>query len=296
MAASQASYYLSKNNAMLQKSLNRLSSGKKITEAADDAGGLAVSMKLGGSIDRLQGASNNVANAMSFLQVQDGLLESAANIVSRMGELKGLYADVLKSTSDKATYDSEFQDLQGQLVQLGGTKFNGISIFGDQGATDTFDDAKADSSKWETEAIYVTEDGDSGSSVNINKSVLVSAITFDNAATTTSNKGDASADKIAHAGSSDSLADFSTDQFKQALENVAYLRAQNGGSVKRLMYAQDNLDSQTTNMQAAVGRIMDIDVASESANLAKQQILVQASASMVAQANTANNVALMLLQ
>ena len=162
MAASQAALYLSKNNDNLQKSLNRLSSGNRITQPADDAGGLAVSMKLNGSIDRLQGASKNVGNAISFLQVQDGLLESAANIVSRMGELKGLYADVLKSTSDKATYDSEFQDLQAQLVQLAGTKFNGISIFGDQGATDTFDDAKSDSSKWETEDIYITEDGSSG--------------------------------------------------------------------------------------------------------------------------------------
>ena len=74
------------------------------------------------------------------------------------------------------------------------------------------------------------------------------------------------------------------------------MRAMNGGQVSRLQFSQENLTSQATNMQAALGRIMDVDVAEETANLAKRQILVQASASMVAQANTANNVALMLLQ
>ena len=92
------------------------------------------------------------------------------------------------------------------------------------------------------------------------------------------------------------LEDMTTDGFTLALANIATLRANNGGQVSRLQFAQENLQSQATNMQAAVGRIMDVDVAEETANLAKQQILVQASASMVAQANTANNVALMLLQ
>ena len=130
MAASRASYFLSKNNDMLQKSLDRLSSGKKITEPADDAGGLAVSMKLQGTIDQLNGAEKNVANGISFLQVQDGILDTAAQIVSRMAELKGLYSDVLKSTTDKATYDSEFSDLQSQLFQLSQSKFNGVSLYG----------------------------------------------------------------------------------------------------------------------------------------------------------------------
>ena len=95
MAATRASFYLSKNNNMLQQSLDRLSSGKRINNSSDDAGGLAVSMKMQGTIDRLSGADKNIGNAISFLQVQDGILESAGKIVSRMGELKGLYGDVL---------------------------------------------------------------------------------------------------------------------------------------------------------------------------------------------------------
>ena len=95
-AASSASYYLSKNNASLQKSLTRLSSGSRITQPADDAGGLAVSMKLSGTINRLSGVEKNIDNAISFLQVQDGVLESAGKILDRMAELKALSQDVLK--------------------------------------------------------------------------------------------------------------------------------------------------------------------------------------------------------
>ena len=144
-------------------------------------------MKLEGSIDRLKGASNNVSNAISFLQVQDGLLESAANIVSRMGELKGLYADVLKSSSDKATYDSEFKDLQGQLYQLATTKFNGVALFGDLNDTNgdpgtTNANSKIfgthDSDALNSLNVYVTEDGSSGSSVTINQTLLLSALTM----------------------------------------------------------------------------------------------------------------------
>jgi flagellin len=297
MAASRAAFYLSKNNDNLQNSLNRLSSGKQITKSYDDAGGLAVSMKLEGSIDRLKGASNNISNAISFLQVQDGLLESAANIVSRMGELKGLYADVLKSSSDQDTYDSEFNDLQGQLLQLTTTKFNGVDLFSNSN-THNFDTIVAASTGWDTETVYISEDGSSGASVEIHKSLLQSAVTFADGATTTKSAttGVAADEVLAQASSTESLADYSTAQLTKALENIATLRANNGGQVSRLQYAQENLQSQTTNLQAAVGRIVDVDIASETAELAKQQILVQASASMVAQANTANNVALMLLQ
>jgi flagellin len=89
---------------------------------------------------------------------------------------------------------------------------------------------------------------------------------------------------------------FTAAAFTQALENIATLRATNGGQVQRLMYAQSNVDTQVTNLTAANGRIMDVDIAAESSNLAKQQVLVQAAASMTAQANVANDVALMLLR
>ena len=123
MAASRASYFLSKNNDALQKSLDRLSSGRRITQPSDDAGGLAVSMKLQGSIDNLKGAANNVANAISFLQVQDGILDSVGQIVSRISELYGMSQDVLNAST--TIYDSEIADLIGQLDDLTSSEFNG---------------------------------------------------------------------------------------------------------------------------------------------------------------------------
>ena len=97
-AALRAGTYLASNNALLQKSFDRLASGKKLTSPVDDPGGLAVSMKLGASINRIQGAQNNVQNAISFLEVQDGMLDTVGQIIDRMSELKGLASsDPMKS-------------------------------------------------------------------------------------------------------------------------------------------------------------------------------------------------------
>ena len=306
IAASRASQFLASNHANLQKSLDRLSSGKRITEPADDAGGLAVAMKMQHSIQGLSGASKNIGNAISFLQVQDGILASAGDIVSRMGELKGLYGDVLKSTTDKATYDAEFSDLQGQLYQLSQSKFNGVDLF-DADGSETFGTVT------ETLNVNVTENGSSGSSVAISQAALLSGLTFTIttgvAATktgagwsdTNTNSGNDTVDDgdqsiAVNTGNKLTFGDMNSDLFTLALSNIATLRASNGGQVKRLQYAQADVDSKIGNMTAAHGRIMDVDIAAESSNLAKQQILVQASAAMTAQANSANQVALMLLQ
>jgi flagellin len=112
------------------KSLNRLSSGSKILTPADDAGGLAVSMMLSAAARRQEAASANLGNAVSYLQNQDSGLRSAAGILGRIGELKTLYADPTKNSSDLANYDVEFVQLQAQLSSLSGRQFNGTSLFG----------------------------------------------------------------------------------------------------------------------------------------------------------------------
>ena len=108
-AAVNAAFNLAKNNQSLHKSLNRLSSGKRITKPADDAGGLAVSMKLSSSITRSQAAISNIQNALSFTEVQDGVLQASARIVDRMAELKSLSTDVMKSSQDVGNYNTEFE-------------------------------------------------------------------------------------------------------------------------------------------------------------------------------------------
>ena len=302
-AASSASYFLSKNNASLQKSLTRLSSGSRITQPADDAGGLAVSMKLSGTISRLSGVEKNIDNAISFLQVQDGILNSAGQILDRMAELKALSQDVLKNDSDIANYNAEFRNLQVQLFQMSDTQFNGVSLFG-AGTNAVFGDTT--SSKDVTVSIFTSATGESGSKVSINKSMLLSALTIvsnDLSSVTHTNASNAGAAgsagnftfAVSTSGGAMTLDKVSVAVFTQALQNIATLRAENGGSVSRLQFSKDAAVSQRTNLQAANGRIMDVDIASESTALAKYNILVQASASMLSQANTTSNVALMLL-
>ena len=267
VAATRAGVYLGANHANLQKSLDRLSSGKRITEPADDAGGLAVSMKLEHTGKVLRGVSNNLANAISFLQVQDGVLKSAGDIVSRMGELRAMYSDVTKNSTDQANYDSEFNDLQEQLNDMTSINFNDKALFTADGAN-----------------LPVIMDETGGVSFNITSADLdgIKDVTTGQAIVVGTGAGSVSANTYA--------------EYTAALEAVATLRATNGGQVRRLQYQLANVETQITNLSAANGRIMDVDIAAESANLARQQVLVQASAAMTAQANMSNDVALMLLQ
>jgi flagellin len=264
IAATRASKHLASNHQNLQKSLDRLSSGKRITDASDDAGGLAVSMKLNHSINGLKGISTGISNGISVLQVMDGVLSSAGEIISRIGELKSMYEDVTKNTADKSTYNAEATALLDQITSMAtNSTFNGITLFDGTG----------------TKTVNLDIDGTSTLAIT---DTDFSAAT--NIAAMITNKTDLS--NAAH----------DPDKISLALGEVAALRATNGGEINRLQFALEDANTQVTNMTAANGRIMDVDIAAESANLARQQILVQASAAMVAQANAANNVALTLLQ
>jgi flagellin len=270
VAASRAGMYLKSNHANLQKSLDRLSSGRRITEPADDAGGLAVSMKLEHTGKVLQGVSNNISNAISLLQVQDGALKSVADIVSRIGELEAMYKDPTKSTSDKAAYDAEFGNLKTQISAIGAnTKFNDINVF--EGTSNDTRKLSLD------ENLSITT-----GFIDLNDDSVVAGADV--------------AALIGFASLANTVAKGTAGNVSDALEEVAGRRATNGGQVRRLQYAFANAQTQVTNLTAANGRIVDVDIAAESANLARQQVLTQASAAMTAQANTSNDVALMLLQ
>ena len=306
-AATNAAASLNKNNSNLQKSLARLSSGRRIISPADDAGGLAVSMKLSASINRTSASIANIQNAMSFGEVQDGALQSAARIVDRMAELKSLSLDVMKSPSDVANYDTEFGALQRQLYQLGAETFNGISLFAatnELHAAAVYNTAAGEN----TMSVYTSSEGSAGSLVSVSKSLLLSAVSFDyNALTAAGRKlAVAYADDINSVGDdrtlaakdvseSLSLTQVSIGLLTTALENIATLRASNGATSARLAFSEDHLRLSKANLEAANSRIMDVDVAEESTNLAKYSILSQASMSMLAQANIAPNSALMLL-
>ena len=308
-AAAAASFHLTKNQDALQKSLARLSSGSRIVQPVDDAGGLAVAMKMESAIVRLDGAEKNVQNATSFLEVQDGVLQAAGKIVNRMIELKGLSDDVMKNASDIENYNREFKDLQMQIYDMASLKFNGVSMFASTtsnagGGAATFNDIASDN----TVSIYVSADGTSGPTVSVNKSLLLAALTIDTNALSTgqaykndqNNATFASGDVMTFAAEDATkiidITKISVGVFTQALENVATLRADNGASMSRLRFAGQEMAVQKTNLIAAKGRVTDVDIAEESTRLAKYNVLVQASASMLAQANTSADVALMLLR
>ena len=316
-AALRAGSQLALNQARLQKSFDRLSSGSKLTSPVDNPGGLAVSMKLSAAINRISGAQSNVQNAISFMEVQDGLLDTVGRIIDRMSELKGLASqDPMKSDQDRASYNNEFKDLQAQLYDISQMKFNGVSMFAryteEKGAVEgVFAGAEQSDQLDNTLTIYTSAEGAIGSKVSLHKSLLLSAITFNTNGTQASDEygnaanGSATGDETGKfvatfatesGGTFLDLADISVGVITKALENVAFLRAQNGGVHSRLAFNAESLVSQKTNMRAALGRMVDVDMAEETTNLAKYSVLSQASASILAQANANTEIALMLLR
>jgi flagellin len=327
-AALRAGSQLAMNQTRLQRSFDRLASGKKLSSPIENPGGLAVSMKLSAAINRLSGAQNNVQNALSFLEVQDGMLDTVGRIVDRMSELKGLASqDPMKSAQDRASYDNEFKDLQVQLYDISQQKFNGVSMFANH-STDENDKVTTDQllfnaqnttrSNDNTMTIYTSADGAAGSQVSVYKSALLSALTVNQdrslagtsniatagwgnvtgswASTLEPDDGDWVTFAAENIGDTLGLDMISVGVITQALENIAYLRAQNGGSASRLAFNAESLVQQKTNMRAALGRMVDVDFAEETTNMAKYSVLSQASASILAQANANTDIALMLLR
>jgi flagellin len=129
MAASYSALNMSRANNLLTKSLQRLSSGKRIVSPADDAGGLAVGMKLQSSLKRAAASRMNTQNGTSFLQMQDSVMKVAGEILDRMAELKSFHNDISKNAADRETYNHEFHELQTELNSLQSQKFNGVSLF-----------------------------------------------------------------------------------------------------------------------------------------------------------------------
>jgi len=316
-AAYRAGTALSVSQSKLQKSFDRLSSGKKLASPVDNPGGLAVSMKLSAAVNRISGAQSNVQNAISFMEVQDGMLDTVGKIVDRMSELKGLASqDPMKSEQDRASYNNEFKDLQAQLYDIAKMKFNGVSLFAEHTEEDgttqaVFGGKDQDAALDNTLTIYTSAEGAAGSKVSVHKSVLLSALTFSttgtmasvafNSAANSSGNGDEetsfNATFATQAGGNFlDLQDISVGVISQALENIAFLRAQNGGVHSRLAFNSESLIQQKTNMRAALGRMVDVDIAEETTNLAKYSVLSQASASILAQANSNTDLALMLLR
>jgi len=278
-----AAYNLGTTNVNLQRSLNRLSSGSRINSSFDDAGGTAVSMKLASSIRRTEASLANVNNALAFLQTQDGVLKNADKVLNRMSELAMLSADVTKSTNDLTLYNTELGQLQSQLHLMLSEQFNGISLF----ASGAIAGAAMGSNVPDTEStltVVTSHDGDQ--TVGITQADL-EAISF-NVGTANGQAFSIQLDVVG--GPQAAVATIQT-----AIQDLANLRANNGAEQSRLTFAADMLSINKINLEQANSRIVDVDVASESSQLARFNILQQAGTAMLCQANQSTQSILRLI-
>jgi len=272
LQASVAARNLDQTQELLTRSLNRLSSGSKIVNPSDDAAGLAVSEKLDAQNLRVQAAATNVQNAVSYVQTTDSFLGNVTGILSRLGELATMASDVTKSSADVALYQQEFSTLQDQLrstiggttAEIGGTSgvasplgsFNGTALFGS------------------TAGPTVSIGQDAGQQMtlpnaDLRSGAMLSLIGQDASGHYTLQASDASA----------------ISAVTGTTQQVATQRSSLGAAESRLQLAGTTLQVQSQNIDSTVSRIRDVDVAQESTQLAKYNILVQAGTAMLAQAN-----------
>ena len=288
MVSSWAAYNLNSTNTNLQRSLARLSSGSRINSSYDDAGGLAVSMKLSAAIRRTEASQSNINNTLAMLQTQDGALKSAEKVLTRMSELIQLSGDVTKSTNDRALYQTEYQSLQVQMVDLVDEQFNGVNLFTNGGWNAVIDNT---STSGNTLTVVLSQDG--GQTTSITQSDLGSVAFY--VGTASAGLGGSTALSTNNVFQNITTAAAAITTVNQAIQNLASLRATNGSEQVRLTFAADMLAINKNNLEAANSQILDVDVAAESANLAKQNILQQAGTSMLAQANMSSQSVLRLL-
>jgi flagellin len=255
---------LQASSAALQRSLARLSSGSKITNPSDDAAGLAVAQRLDAQVQRLSAANSNVGNAVSFTQTQDGYLKKFSKALDRMSELSILAQDATKTDADRQLYDTEFQQLASYVKTTSQQDFNGVKLFSAAPVDITAD---AEGNAFTMNGIDLTVSA-YATATDPNQTNLTTAANAKNALT----------------------------NVKTAINQIASDRATIGAYQSRLNFTMEQITISRENLTAASSRIQDVDVAEESTNYARNNILVQSGTAMLAQANQLPQSVLKLLQ
>jgi flagellin len=307
-AATIASNNLSASNAMLQKSLNRLSSGSKIVNASDDAGGVAVAGRLGAASKRVGVITQNIGNAVSFLQHQDNALKTLSKMLERMSELQSLNSDSTKSNADRELYNTEFQKLAVAIKDVvDNTDFNGNDVFGalsvkvNDDAGTSYSSATMASSLSAMAAAGTQPYIAAGTQSTVTTTVAGTPLTATAVTTTTINgtvnvRAAVSATAGGSAGAVTTTGDISAATIATDIQTIASLRAQNGAAQSALGYYSEINTSAKATFESAISKIVDVDVAAESTQLARWNTLVQAGTAMIAQANGSTQSALTLLR
>ena len=260
-AAVNAAYYLNQNTQNLNSAIQQLSSGSRIADPSTDAAGVAVAGQMTASIDQLTAAAQGAQDVVSFAQTTDGFLSTIQQQLTRMSELAQEATNGSFGSADRANYATEFTVLQTQIDSIAtNAKFNGTSLFS-AGTISVAIDANG------------TTDSFTTSTTGNTTSLAINGITI---GTTT-----AAATAIG--------------LLNTAITSLTARRASVNADVSKFNFYVQNINTESTNLQAAKSSISDVDVATESTELAKQNILVQASSSMLAQANSSQNSLLTLL-
>jgi flagellin len=256
------------SNEKQASSLNKLSSGARITKAGDDAAGLAISEKLKGSIRSMQQANRNANDGISLIQTAEGGINEVSNILLRLRELSVQAASDTVGEQERSFTNKEFQALKGEIDRIAQvTNFNGTSLLNGTGETLDFQ-VGIDNTPENDRLQFKTAETD----VTLGKLGLTESGTMTKLA---AQNNLASIDK--------------------AIMSVNENRAGLGALQNRLSSTVNNLGIATENLSAANSRIRDVDMASETSELTKQSILSQAGTAVLSQANTSQNLALKLL-
>ena len=264
-------------NDLLSTSIERLSTGKRINSAKDDAAGLAIATSMQSQITGMNQGIRNANDGISLAQTAEGALDEVTNNLQRMRELQVQKTNGTYSASDTANIQTEQDALATQINNvISNTQFNGIALFnGTAGASGTVSiQAGANA----VDAISVKLGGDlSGAYADGGLGGVVTTTGTGASAVTTA--------------SATSLTDYDN-----AISLISNRRASLGAAQNQLQSAVNNLTSDSTNLSDAQSRIQDTDFSAESTALAKAQILTQASTAMLAQANQSQQSVLKLLQ
>lgn len=273
MTSNFNSLYLGQAQSMLNQSLMRLSSGKRINRASDDPGGLAVSMKLQNALTVTSATKQNIDNAKSYTDTQDAALDSVGDILTRMSTLKSSYGDdgTGLNTTDKSNYAAEFRELQAQLNAFKSEKFNSISLFSTEGISRN---------------VYISTQGSTGASVSVSSLDLTSALDIGGGVNLSAQR---------YGSNAVSISDVTAKQLNTAVSNVASLRAEAGATSSRLEFSSDYLSTSMVHLEEANSRIMDVDVAQETTNMAKYNLQVYAASAALVQSNLNMSIVLDLL-
>jgi len=249
----------------LNQSFERLATGRRISRASDDAAGLAIGARLNAQVRSLGAAVRNANDGVSLVQTAEGGLAEIESSLTRMRELAVQASNGTLSSTDRQSLDDEFTQLAATIDQVSGsTSFNGINLLNAVG----------------TITLQVGAGTTSGVDTLNVSTVDVTASTLSVALSTVTSASNASA----------AIAAVDT-----ALDTVTSARGMFGASQNRLSATIGSLEVQKENLSAAYSRIVDVDIAKETAELTKLQILQQSAMSVLVQANNQPSAVLALL-